>query len=54
MLENCSILCLLRSDFEGDASAQSPWHSVAHLGTIDLPSGKDFYKGKPKSPAADA
>ena len=52
MLENCSILCL--HDFEGDASAQSPWHSVAHLGTIDLPSEIDFYKGEPKCPAADA
>ena len=52
MLKNCSILCL--HDFEGDASAQLPWHSVAHLGTIDLPSEIDFYKGKPKSPAADA
>ena len=52
MLKNCSILCL--HDFEGDASAQSPWHSVAHLGTIDLPSEIDFDKGEPKYLAADA
>ena len=52
MLEKCSILCL--HDFEGDSSLQSPWHSVAHPGTIDLPSEIDFYKGKPKCPTADA